>query len=178
MVERTRPRVRARVRRPVRLEIDVPDAGRARACGRRNTTGCRRARARPECRARPARRAWRNGRSSSFTARSTVARRIVDPSATAQTEDPWVMLKECAKPSLSLLTTMLMSPCCQRVTAFERCRPAWAKPSRAAAPLEAGGGGLVHRELDKLDALAASPAAAASGSPATGAPSAGATRRA
>ena len=44
-------------------------------------------------------------------------------SARAQTEVPCVMLKECAKPSLSAFTTMLMSPCRQRVTAFERWMP-------------------------------------------------------
>ena len=48
-------------------------------------------------------------------------RRIVEPAAPGRRPPGrCVMLKEWAKPSLSQLTTMLMSPCCQRVTALDR----------------------------------------------------------
>ena len=38
------------------------------------------------------------------------------------------MLKEWAKPSFSLLTTMLTAPCDHRATAFDTCTPARTKP--------------------------------------------------
>ncbi len=65
---------RPRCRPSALVRIDEVDAG------------CRRGRAPPGSRARPARRAWRNGWSSSFTARSIVAAASSTLSAIAQTD--------------------------------------------------------------------------------------------
>ena len=138
------------------VELDVPEPAELALAVDEVDAGCRRARAPPGCRARPAPTACRKGWSRSARARSTVAARVVDAAApSAQTDGPCVMLKEWAKPSFSVLTTRLMSPCRQRVTAFDLCRPALAKPRPRSTLSKRRRRGLVHRELDELDAGAA-----------------------
>ena len=116
-----------------RVEIDLPELAERRHVRRRNST---RLPPRPRTAgmsSSPGPTAWRNGRSSSRCARSSVAVASLTRSAIAHTAVPCVMLKECAKPSVSVLTTRLMSPCCQRATFFVLCWPVWRKPSPPAA---------------------------------------------
>ena len=60
---------------------------------------------------------------------------------------------ECASPSGSVLTTRLISPCVQRVTALERCWPVRRKPRPAKSGRQPLGLVLGDGELDPLDRL-------------------------
>ena len=150
---RTRPGIAGAGRRATGLEIDLPEAGRARSSGRRNREGCRRGRAPPGCRARPGRPPGGTAGREASTARSIVADASSTRSAMAQTDEPCVMLKEWAKPSFSRVdddVDVALPPAVDGLRLVlaglgeaEAARAALSKSTAAV---------LVHRELDELDA--------------------------
>ena len=71
----------------------------------------------------------------------------------AQTAGPWTVAKECAKPSLSRLSTMLMSFWRNSRTSFERWRAATVKPSPSSNSFRRSLSAPVVGEFHEFDAL-------------------------
>ena len=152
----TRVRPAPAGRSPRRLEVDVPEPRPARSCRRRNRAGCRRARARRNVQLARAD-ALGERRSSSFTARSTVAAASSTRSADRADRGAVGDVEGMREPFLVAVHDDVDVALRQRVTALERCAPARAKPRPRSVVSNAAADASSIGELDELDAAAGRP---------------------